>query len=139
MVLLNLEVLSPEFPTNISHIHATGSPEKPATPPGRLIFSAYPEISLELADPEDREEWDALLWLCEDNRNKISQLLKSDLAQHLSCRIVNTVPESHSSALLQLYREHFQLVEEILELGVPSRAIWGIERNGISDGLGAVD
>jgi hypothetical protein len=139
MVLLNLEVLSPEFPTNINHIHATASPEKPGPPPGRLIFSAHPEISLELADPEDREEWDTLLGLCEENRNRISELLKNDLAEHLACRIVNTVPESHSSALLQLYRVHFQLVESILELGVPSRALWGIERNGISDGLGAAD
>jgi hypothetical protein len=139
MVLLNLEVLSPEFPTNISHIYASESLEKSEIPPKRLIFSAYPEVSLELADPDDRQEWDTLLALCEENRNQITELLKSDLAEHLACRIVNTVPESHSSALLQLYLIHFELVESILELGVPSRAIWEIERNGITDGPGASD
>jgi hypothetical protein len=131
-------LLSPEFPRtrNFNHIKGRESLETHGMPPRRMIFYDCPEVPFELADPDDREEWDALLALYEENRDQIFFFTKNNVQfGYLVCRIVNTVPESHSSELLRLYITHFELVESLLELGVASKAYWGIERNGsITDG-----
>jgi hypothetical protein len=146
--VLSLDVLSPEFiPQHINHIKGEPLETPGFPPPRRMIFSDSPEQPYELADAEDREEWDCLLAFCEENRNQISRLLvgkaservyvsKSAHLDDLVCRIVNTVPQKHSCALLRLYLKHFELVESLLELSTPSRALREIGIGSIANGPG---
>jgi hypothetical protein len=131
---------STEFLQNFNHVN--GSPlETPGVSPRRMTFSDSPKIAFALADPDGREEWDALWALYEENQCQILRLTKINIQLgDPVCRIVNTVPESHSSELLRLYLKHFELVESLLELSVPSSESGEIERNGsITDGPGQAD
>jgi hypothetical protein len=133
---------SPEFPRIFHHIKGSEieSLETPGIPPRWVMLSNSPDLSFELEDPDDREEWETLLVLYEENSSQILMRERNILSSRLVCRIVNTVPDEHSSELLRLYSEQSELTASLLELGVPSKRPWEIERNGsITDGPGGID
>jgi hypothetical protein len=91
--------------------------------------------AVRLADPADREEFDALVsfWLA--NREKITlACVTLSLWETLFGCIVKTVQKKHYNALMSLYRQQLELVMNLMELGI-GPDIKGIPGEVLGDGI----